>query len=403
MQFRYIATQPNGELVESNMEAKDTAAVLNFLASRGLKPVSVRAIGKSLEGMGSGILRGKINMTDQIFLSKYLALLLHLGTGLLQAINILIDDFEKLAMKNFLFEIRAALERGQPFYMSFARYQKVFGPVYINLVKAGEASGNLDAVFENLTTALTKQKALRDQVKGALIYPIILLVMAFLILFFLITFALPKISKVFSESGFEPPTFSKIVFSVGTFFGHYGIFILIAGIIAFAFSVYGFIHMLTFRKLVMSIVGDIPVVREVIRKSALQRFAHTLGLLIKAGIPITEALEITANVVGNPDLKEALMRTSREGLAKGLTIGDAFRREPFFPKMVVSLMTISEKSGSIDKILTTLSEFYISEIDNSLKILVSFLEPILLLFIGSIIGLIALSIIIPIYQLTTQF
>ena len=158
-----------------------------------------------------------------------------------------------------------------------------------------------------------------------------------------------------------------------------------------------------FKKFVAAILNEIPVVKNIIQKIALQRFAATLSSLIKAGIPITDALEITADAVGHVDLKEALIRISREGLAKGLTIGAAFKREPFFPKTVVNLMAISEKAGHIEEVLGTLADFYASEIDSGLKILVSFLEPVLLLLIGFVIGVIALAIIVPIYQLTTQF
>jgi len=401
MQFRYIATQSTGELVESNIEAKDTTEVLRFLASKGLKPVSVKPAEQNVKV--GGFLGAQINLTDQIFLSKYLALMLKLGTGLLQAVNILIDDMEKPAMKSFLYEVKESLEKGQQFYISFSRYPKIFGSVYINLVKAGEASGNLDMVFENLMISITKQKELKEEIRGALIYPILLLVMSFLILFFLVTFALPKISKVFTESGFDPPLFSKVVFSVGNFFGEWGIHILVVEVIALVAFVLSYKNSLVFKKLLASIIAEIPIVRTIIKKISLQRFSQTMSLLIKAGIPLNEALDITAGVVGNPDLKESLIRVSKEGLLKGLTVGEAFRREPFFPKMVVSLIAISEKSGSMEKILSTLSDFYVKEIDSSLKILVSFLEPILLLFIGGIIGLIALAIIIPIYQLTTQF
>lgn len=401
MQFRYIATQTTGEIVESNMEAKDTIEVLRFLASKNLKPVSVKPAEENVKV--GGLLGGKINLTDQIFLSKYLSLMLKLGTGLLQAVNILIEDMEKPAMKSFLYEVKESLEKGQQFYVSFSKYPKIFGGVYINLVKAGEASGNLDMVFENLTISITKQKELKEEIRGALVYPILLLAMSFLILFFLVTFALPKISKVFYESGFDPPLFSKVVFSIGNFFGEWGIHILVVEIVVLAGIIFSYKNSLIFKKLIASIISEIPIVSTIVKKIALQRFSQTMSLLIKAGIPLNEALNITAGVVGNPELKESLARVSEEGLLKGLTVGEAFRREPFFPKMVVSLIAISEKSGSMEKILSTLSDFYVKEIDSSLKILVSFLEPILLLFIGGIIGLIALAIIIPIYQLTTQF
>jgi len=402
MQFKYIASQPDGKIVESEMAAKDVSEVLGFLASQGLKPVSVQPLERFDVGIKS-LFGGQITLTDQVFISKYLSLMLKLGTGLLQAVNILIDDFEKPAVRTFLLEIRSALEKGLPFHVTFARYPKVFSQVYINLLRAGEASGNLDKIFEDLSEMLTKQKALRDQITGALIYPIILLIGSTFILLFLVTFALPKIANVFSEGGFEPPLFSKIVFGIGLFFGDNILYVI--GIIVVAFGAFFYFYRvsLVFRKLLSSLVNEIPLIKEVLKKIALQRFASVLSSLIKAGMPLTEALEITAQAVGNIELKESLIRISREGLSKGLTIGEAFRKEPFYPRTVVNLMAISEKAGHMEEVLATLSEFYTKEIDNSLKILVSFLEPALLLFIGAIIGFIALSIIVPIYQLTAQF
>ncbi len=385
------------------MDAKDVAEVLSFVASRGLRPVSVKPVGGVSKRKIFSLFGGKISLTDQIFLSKYLALMLKIGTSLLQAINILIEDFKKSTVRSFLVEIRSNLEKGQPFYATFAKYPRIFSQVYINLVKAGETSGNLEDVFENLTVSLSKEKMLKDQVRGALIYPILLLATSVLILIFLVTFALPKIAGVFMESGFEPPLFSKIVFSIGLFFGKFGIFILIAltgGIIAL-FSLYR--TSLLFKKLVAAVMNEIPLVKDIIQKIALQRFAATLSELIKAGMPITDALDITADTVGHVELKQALLRISREGLAKGLTVGEAFKREPFFPRTVVNLMAISEKAGHIEEVLNTLADFYASEIDSSLKTLVSFLEPAMLLLIGFVIGVIALAIIVPIYQLTTQF
>lgn len=402
MQFKYIASQPDGKIVEGEIDAEDVAGVLRFLTSRSLKPVSIKPL-KQAGGRKIILFGGGINLTDQIFLSKYLALMLRIGTSLLQAINILIEDFQKASLRSFLMEIRSNLEKGMPFYKTFARHPKVFSQVYINLIKAGEASGSLEKVFENLTETLSKEKTLKDQVRGALMYPVLLLATSALILIFLVMFALPKIANVFLESGFEPPLFSKIVFSVGLFFGKFSILLIGAFIVGAVALFFAYRSSLLFKRFVHTIIGEIPIVRDIIKKIALQRFAATLSSLIKAGIPLTDALEITAGTVGQVQLKQALIRISREGLAKGLTIGDSFRREPFFPRTVASLMAISEKAGHIEEVLATLADFYTSEIDSSLKTLVSLLEPALLLFIGFIIGLIALSIIVPIYQLTTQF
>ena len=147
----------------------------------------------------------------------------------------------------------------------------------------------------------------------------------------------------------------------------------------------------------------IPVIKKVVKETSLQRFASIFSSLMTSGLPILESLEITADSVSMPELKDALFRISREGISKGLTVGEAFRKEPVFPKVVSNLISVSEKSGHIEKILDTLADFYANEIESSVKSLVSFIEPVLLLFIGLIVGVIALAIIIPVYQLTSNF
>lgn len=402
MRYKYTATQSDGKTVESEMEASDSAEVLQFIASRGLTPLGIRKVG----GWASSrvqLFQGGITLADQIFLSKYLALMLRIGTNLLQAVNILLQDFKKPSVREFLIQVRTNLERGQPFYLAFQRYPKVFSSVYVNLVRAGEASGNLEGTFATLTTSLSKEKELKDQVRGALVYPIILLSASFLILIFLVMFALPRIAKVFTEGGFEAPFFSRIVFSVGLFFGKFGWVFLLGFVLLLVFLFYLYRFSFSFKRFLNGLVSELPVVRDVVRKVALQRFASTFASLIRAGLPITEALDITAEAVGNGELKDALLRVSHEGISKGLTLGEAFKREPFFPQTVVNLIAISERAGHTEEVLGTLADFYTSEITSALKTIMSFLEPFLLLFIGSVVGAIALSVIVPIYQLTSQF
>ena len=156
MRYAYTASQTDGQIVQNEFEARNIAEVLNFLTLKNLKPISIKPIGVRMAKI-KYLFGGRITLTDQIFLSKYLSLMLKLGTGLLQAIDILIEDFERPAMRSFLFEIRSNLEKGLPFFGTFARYPKVFSQVYINVVRAGEAAGNLDKVFENLTSSLSKE------------------------------------------------------------------------------------------------------------------------------------------------------------------------------------------------------------------------------------------------------
>ncbi len=399
MRFHYIASEPNGRVVEADVEAQGPAEVLEWMATQGLRPVSLKALG-SVEAKGWRSVFGEsITVEDKVFLTKYLALMLKVGTDLFRAIDILIADFDKPIIKALLIEVRDTLGKGQPFYTTFAKYPKYFSPVFVNLIRSGEASGNLERVFEDLSAGLEKEQKLRGRIRSALVYPIILVCLAIVIVLGLVTFALPKIAGSFANTGAPIPTFSKVIFAIGLFLGDYSIVIILLFVIAAVGGWYFLQRTETGKQVIARASNRIPVLNEVIHRIALQRFASTLASLLKSGMPIIESLEICADAVGSTELKAALLRISREGIAKGLTVGEAFRRETFFPRVVVNLVAISERAGHLENILDTLSDFYEGEIDSSINILVSLLEPALLVVIGLIVGMIALAIIVPVYQM----
>ncbi len=402
MQFHYTASESSGRVVNGEIEAQSPAAVLEWMVQRGMKPISIKAAtmeSKKLFGKSKG---RRINIEDQVFLTKYLALMLRVGTDLFRAIDILIADFDKPAMKSLLVEMKDTLSKGQPFYATFSRYPKYFSPVFVSLIKAGEASGSLEAVLTKLSTDLEKQWDLRNKIRGSLIYPIFLIGLSTVVLFLMVSFALPKIAETFSIGAIEPPLFSKIVFSIGFFFSDFMIPIAIGMIGLVVGGFFFFTKSVTGKRFVSVLGSKVPVVRNVTRKIALQRFASTLSSLIHSGIPILEALDVTADAVGPGELRDALVRISKEGLVRGLTVGEAFRKEQYFPRVIVNLIAISEQSGNLEEVLGTLADFYESEIDASVKGLVSFIEPALLIGIGAIVGLLTVSIIVPVYQLVGQ-
>jgi len=398
MKFSYIAAQQNGKIIEGEIEAVSTAEVLAFLASQGLKPISLKKQNIATTSK-KRLFGGSINVADKIFITKYLSLMLKIGTDLFKAIDILINDFDKPAVRDLLFEIKSNLEKGQPFYLAFAKYPKQFSQVFINLIRAGEVSGNLDKSLEGLSDNLQREQELRSQIRAAVVYPIILIIVATLVVFFLVGFALPRIGKIFTSGDIEPPLFSKIVFTVSAFVNQYFVFFLVfivGSIVTFWLL---FKKNLFFRRLMYRAGKKLPLIGKVLKILAVQRFCAVFSSLLTSGLPIIEALEITANAVGDEEMKDAILRIANEGIAKGLTVGEAFRKEIIFPKTVINLIAISEKSGHIESILFTLATFYESEVKTSIKTLVSFLEPILLLGIGLVVGVIALSVMVPVYQL----
>lgn len=402
MLYHYVAADASGKVIEAEIDADDLKSVLQYLAGKQLRPISV----KPLKEVGVGIGRffeGKITMADKVFLTKYLSLMLKVGTDLLSIINILISDFEKPAVRNFLLEVRDNLSRGQPFYKAFELRQRIFSKTFISLVKAAETSGNLQETFEELSESLVQESELRSKIRAALIYPLILLGASFSIMIFLVTFALPRIAKVFSEGGIQTPLFSRVVFGIGLFIGSniWIIVAILAGIVILA--LYFYYKTEIGKRVFDEMLSHTPLIREIYRELAIQRLASTISSLMKAGLPIIETTKVAADVVGLSEFRYSLLRVANEGLVKGLTLGEAFKREVVFPKALTNLMAISEKAGHMEEVLKTLADFYAANVDTKIKSLVSLLEPLLLLLMGILVATITLSIIVPIYQLTTQF
>ncbi len=400
MLYHYVAADESGKMVEGEFEGNTLNDALRYLATKELRPVSV----KPMKSRSSGKQRlGRINTSDKVFLTKYLALMLKVGTDLLSAINILIADFDKAAMKDLLLEVRENLSKGEPFYAAFAEHPDIFSPTFVNLVKAAETSGNLERTFEDLSNSLEKEAELRGRVKSALIYPIVLLVVSGAILTFLVTFALPKVADVFLQSGIQPPLFSAVVFGIGLFVGSHILIIIPALIILIGGSIIAVKKTEMGKRAFERTMTHLPFIKNIYVQLAVQRMAYTMSSLMRAGLPVVQTITVAAETVGNRDFRSALLRVANEGLAKGLTIGEAFRREEIFPKMVSNLVAISEKAGHLDEVLATLSDFYAANIDANVKALVSLLEPLMLLTMGILVAIIALSIIVPIYQLTSKF
>ncbi len=401
MLYHYVAADAGGNMLEGEFEGNTLQDALSFLAGKSLRPVSVKPLKQMRAGIA--IFGGGITTTDKVFLTKYLALMLKVGTDLLSAINILIADFEKPAVRNFLLEVRDNLGRGQPFYEAFAKHPKEFSPTFINLVKAAEASGNLEKTFEDLSNTLEKEAELRGRVTSALIYPLVLVCASIAIMIFLTTFALPKVANVFENSGVAPPAFSEIVLTIGLFIGNNIWTLMISLIVLVGACTWAVRETNPGKRVFQNILNHTPLVKGIYRDLAVQRMASTMSSLMKAGLPITQTITVAAETVGLREYKDALIRVANDGLAKGLTIGEAFKREPVFPKMISNLVAISEKAGHIEEVLTTLADFYGSNVDANIKTAVSLLEPFMLLVMGVIVATIALSVIVPIYQLTTQF
>jgi len=373
MLFHYLAQDSQGRIKEGNINQPNTEAVLEYLATQKLKPLSVKPLMLEEGKKELAIFRKTLSLADKVFLTKYLALMLKVGTDLFSAIDILIQDFESGPARRFLLETRSNLEQGKPFWSTFANHPEYFSSV------------------------------IQTKVKSSLVYPVILLIASVAMVIFLVTFAVPKLGEMFSSTGQELPTFTKIVLGTGMFLNK-NLFIVFPVLIAIPIGLfYYFRKTQKGREKFASLMEKIPVARDLVEKMALQRFASVLSSLIKAGMPIIKAIEVTAGAVGHPKYQAALLRIAKKHLEQGISLGDSFKKETIFPAVVSNLLAIGEKAGHTEEILKTLSVFYETEIDAALKTLVSLLEPLLLMFLGVIVGGIALSLIVPVYQLVGQF
>lgn len=402
MLFHYKAVDNKKNLKEGDFEAIDSATVLGYIAAQGLIPITIKQV-KKKKGFNFSIGKETISLKDKVFLIKYLSLMLQVGTDLFKAIDILITDSIEGPVRRFLLEVRGNLEKGKPFYTSFEAHPEYFSLVITNLIKAGESSGQLSQVLAKISIDLEAESELTSKIKSSMTYPIILIVGATAVTIFMIMFILPKIGTVFTSTTAKIPTYTRIVLSISSILNKYAL-IFIPLFITVPIGAFLFLSKTPKgRKAFSNFLNKIPVARHLQENLAMQRFTSVLASLIKSGMPIIRALEITAQATGYEKYTNALMNISKNVGTKGLSIGDAFKQEGVFGGVLSNLIAVGEKAGHMGDILETLSNFYKNEAESSLKMLVSFIEPALLVFIGFIVGGLALTMIVPMYQLVGQF
>lgn len=404
MLYYYIATDKKGIIREGEIEAPTEEAVLEFIQRQGLIPVSIKKktearalLKKGLAGMN---LFQRVSMMDRILIADHLRLMLKAGVSLIEAIDILIDEFEKPLIKDVLREVKYNLQKGLPLFKTFENRPNQFPQIFTKLIKAGEMSGNLEVVLKELSKQTKKEYELIRKVRSAMAYPMILIAASGGLVFILLGIVLPRLSKAFFAAGFKLPFITRILINISNFVA--ANFILL--IILFIGLVFAFFALRKQKqgRLVLEIMKErTPIVRTITKKIALARLTRVLATLLRSGIPILDALTITSDAISNEMYKGSLLRI-KDSLSKGISLGGAFRAEGYlYPRLVISMIGIGERAGSLEVVLLILAKFYETEVDHSLKNLVLIVEPVLLLGLGLFVGFIALSIILPIYQLVS--
>lgn len=402
--YTYEAYNKDNKIVHGEHEALSDKEVMEYLASHSLTAVSIKLIHP--KRIGEGILSielfNSVSPVDIMFLVRNLATTTIAGLSIVESLDILIKDTEKKFMQKVLQGVEAMIKNGKSLSSGFEAYQKYFPPIFFGMIKAGEASGQLDKTLPELARYLSKEYTLRARVKSALTYPVILLVASTVVVTLMLIFVLPRLAKSFSQSGVSLPWITKVFLSISQALT----WSLVVDGVALLVITWFFFYFRTTKigkKLFFLVISHTPVASDLIKKIALVRFTRTLGNLIGSGLSVIESLEISAQSIDNQNYTYALEKIISD-IKNGISISESLGKYPkLFPRLLVSLVVVGERTGSLQKILDTFSDFYEEEVDNKLKELTSVLEPVLLLIMGLMIGAIAISIILPIYQLVGHF
>jgi type IV pilus assembly protein PilC len=319
------------------------------------------------------------------------------GLPLIQCLEILEEQVESKSFGQTIAGMRGAVETGTSLSESLSKYPKVFSNLFVSMVSAGEMGGVLDVVLDRLATYLEKSSALRRKVKGAMAYPSLVMVIAILVTLFLLTFIIPSFARLFISSGMTLPLPTLIVMTMSSFLMTNWLYILLTIVLI----------ILTLRKSYKTKVGrlkidkfllKIPQIGSILLKSSIARFSRTLGTLMESGVAILDALEITANTSGNKIIQNAVLQTKRS-IEQGDTISEPLKKTEVFPNMVVQMISVGEKTGELDKMLSKIADFYEDEVDVAISALASVIEPIMIVVMGVLVGGMVIAMYLPIFNL----
>lgn len=402
--FFYEASNKDNKIIHGEYDTISPVEVIDYLNKHDLTPLSIKSINDISRGKDilSIQLFESISSIDIMFFVRNLAITIRAGLSIIESFEILIKDTKNKLMKKILEGVQSMIQNGQSLSTAFNVYKDSFPPIFIGMIKAGEVSGQLDKNLTELSKHLSKEYALKSKIKGALTYPIILLIASTVVVVLMLMFVLPKLTQSFAASEVALPWITKAFLVISN--------ILTWSYIADIIVVIGLIYFFSFfrttkmgKKLFFSIASRLPVADELIKKIALVRFTRTLGNLLGSGLSVIDSLTISAESIDNLEYTETIEKVI-ENIKGGISVSEALGKYPkLFPNLLMSLIMVGERTGTLDEILITFADFYDEEVDNTLKSLTSILEPVLLLIMGLMIGSIAVSIILPIYQLIGHF
>jgi len=390
--FTYTARAAGGELKSATIDAASKDDVISQLRRQRLTLVKIEDESKKKPKR-----MGRVKTRDIVIFTRQFSTMINSGLPLVQALDILSKQTDNKALASVTREVVFDVESGHTLADALRKHPKAFSDLYVNMVAAGEAGGILDTILMRLATFMEKNDALVRKVKGAMIYPGVIMSVAFIAVTTLLLFVIPVFQNMFGSVGLALPLPTRIVIGASQLLkGYWWLFGgIIAGLVMFLSRFYRTPNgRLTLDRMLLRV----PILGNVLRKSAVSRFTRTLGTLISSGVSILDGLEITAKTAGNRVIQDAIM-ASRASIAGGDTIAQPLAKSKVFPPMVISMISVGEQTGGLDEMLSKIADFYDEEVDAAVSGLLAALEPIMIVFLGVVVGGMVVAMYLPIFDM----
>jgi type IV pilus assembly protein PilC len=391
--FQWEGLDKKGSRIKGETTASTEILARAELRRQGINPLKVRKKPRPLFGG-----KKKITPKDIAVFLRQMSTMIEAGVPLVQAFEIVGRGHENASMQELILSMKADVESGTTFAAALGKHPKYFDDLVVNLVHAGEQSGSLETLLDKIATYKEKTESLKAKIKKALFYPAAVLVVAFIVTAILLLFVVPTFQDLFQGFGADLPVFTLFVIGISNFFQSWW-WAIFGGLIA---AVYAFrqahLRSEAFRRRLDLLSLKIPVIGEILRKAAIARFSRTLSTMFSAGVPLVEAMDSVAGATGNALYREGTLRI-RDETASGTQLQAAMRNTALFPNMVVQMVAIGEESGALDDMLDKVADFYEEEVDNAVDSLSSLIEPMIMAFLGVVVGGLVVAMYLPIFQL----
>jgi len=394
--FTYRGTNRSGGSVAGEMTASSKAELQTLLRRQQITPTKMSEKGKEFNMPTFG--GGSVSAKELAVFTRQFSVMIDAGLPLVQCLEILASQQENKLFQKVLTGTRSAVEGGSNLSTAMKQYPKVFDPLYSNMVEAGETGGILDTILQRLSTYIEKNVKLKAAVKSALIYPIGVISIAAAVITLLLWKVVPIFATLFAGLGVDLPLPTKIVIGLSNFVGSIFGLLIVVGIVGGIFGLKMWYGTAQGRFIMDSIVLKLPILGILMRKIAVARFTRTLGTLISSGVPILEGLDITAKTSGNAVVERALFQV-RKALEEGKSLTEPLRDSEVFPGMVTQMIAVGEQTGAMDAMLQKIADFYEDEVDAAVKDLLTALEPIMIVFLGAVVGGVVISMYLPLFTL----